>query len=208
MDVISKLIKQGKNKFIDFIPTCENPHHTAALISSFVNREGGTLVVGVNSKGKLIGILPEMEIQWVEEVVQHYLTISVDIEIEQVIEKFKYSLLIYIKESETKYCGAIDLNGEPHHFVRTHKGEVFESTFIIEKSWVYHQKEIFFSEEIFLALKKLLQNENQLTLASIFKELDFKKSEIENTLAILVDQKMIDFEFINQKVVYYWNGNS
>ncbi len=116
--------------------------------------------------------------------------------------------MIHIKESESKFCGAIDLNGEAHHFVRTHKGEVFESTFIIEKSWVYHQKDSFFSEEIFVALKKLLQNENQLTLASIFKEIDFKKSEIENTLAILIDQKIIDFEFINQKVCYYWVGNS
>jgi len=208
MDTISTLIKQGKNKFIDFIPTCENPHHTAALISSFANREGGTLVVGVNSKGKLIGVLPEMEMQWVEEVVQHYLSTSVEVEMEQIIEKFKFALLIHIKESETKYCGAIDLNGEPHHFVRTHKGEVFESTFIIEKSWVYHQKDSFFSEDIYLGLKSLLQNENQLTLASIFKELHFKKSDIENTLAILIDQKKIDFEFIDQKVTYFWVGNS
>ncbi len=81
MDAISTLIKQGKNKFIDFIPTCENPHHTAALISSFANREGGTLVVGVNSKGKLIGVLPEMELQWLDEVVQHYLTTPIQIEI-------------------------------------------------------------------------------------------------------------------------------
>lgn len=208
MDTISTLIKKGKNKFIDFIPTCENPHHTAALISSFANREGGTLVVGVNSKGKLIGVLPEMEVQWIDEVVQHYLSTQVQIEVEQVIEKFKFALFIRIKESETKYCGAIDLNGESHNFVRTHKGDVFESTFIIEKSWVYHQKDPFFSEDIYLGLKALLQNENQLTLAAIFKDLDFKKSEIENTLAILIDQKMIDFEFINQKVVYYWVGNS
>lgn len=208
MEVISNLIKQGKNKFIDFIPSCENPHHTAALISSFANRSGGTLVVGVNSKGKLIGVLPEMELQWLNEVVQHYLSAPIQIEIEEVIEKFKIALLIHIKESETKYCGAIDLNGEPHHFVRTQKGEVFESTFIIEKSWVYHQKDPFFSEDIYLNIKGLLQNENQLTLASIFKELDFKKSEIENTLAILIEQKIIDFEFVNQKVCYYWVGNS
>jgi hypothetical protein len=208
MEAISTLIKHGKNKFIDFIPTCENPHHSAALISSFANREGGTLVVGVNSKGKLIGVLPEMELQWLNEVIQYYLSTAIQIEIEEVIEKFKFAIFIHIKESESKFCGAIDLNGEPHHFVRTHKGEVFESTFIIEKSWVYHQKDSLFSEEIFVALKKLLQNQNQLTLASIFKEIGFKKSEIENTLAILIDQKIIDFEFVNQKVCYYWVGNS
>jgi hypothetical protein len=208
MEAISTLIKHGKNKFIDFIPTCENPHHSAALISSFANREGGTLVVGVNSKGKLIGVLPEMELQWLNEVIQYYLSTAIQIEIEEVIEKFKFAIFIHIKESESKFCGAIDLNGEPHHFVRTHKGEVFESTFIIEKSWVYHQKDSLFSEEIFVALKKLLQNQNQLTLATIFKEIGFKKSEIENTLAILIDQKIIDFEFVNQKVCYYWVGNS
>jgi predicted HTH transcriptional regulator len=208
MDTVSTLIKQGKNKFVDFISTCENPHHTAALISSFANREGGTLVVGVNSKGKLIGVLPEMEIQLVQEVVQHYLTTQIQIEIEQVVEKFKVALLVRIPECDKKFCGAIDVNGEPHHFVRTHKGEVFESTFIIEKSWVYHQKDAFFSEEIFLALKEVLQNENRLTLASIFKEIDLKKSDIENTLAILIEQKIIDFEFVNQKVYYYWVGNS
>jgi predicted HTH transcriptional regulator len=208
MEAISTLIKHGKNKFIDFIPTCENPHHSAALISSFANREGGTLVVGVNSKGKLIGVLPEMELQWLNEVIQYYLSTAIQIEIEEVIEKFKFAIFIHIKESESKFCGAIDLNGEPHHFVRTHKGEVFESTFIIEKSWVYHQKDSLFSEEIFVALKKLLQNQNQLTLASIFKEIGFKKSETENTLAILIDQKIIDFEFVNQKVCYYWVGNS
>ena len=134
MDAISTLIKQGKNKFIDFIPTCENTHHTAAIISSFANIEGGTLVVGVNSKGKLICVLPELEVQWLDEVIQHYLTIPIQIEIEEVIEKFKFAILIHIKESESKFCGAIDLNGEPHHFVRTHKGEVFESTFIINKT--------------------------------------------------------------------------
>lgn len=150
MDTVSTLIKNGKNKFVDFIPTCENPHHTAALISSFANREGGTLVVGVNPKGKLIGVLPEMEIQLVQEVVQHYLSTQIQVEIEQVVEKFKVALLVRISECDNKFCGAIDVNGEPHHFVRTHKGEVFESTFIIEKSWVYHQKDAFFQKRYFL----------------------------------------------------------
>jgi TRAP-type C4-dicarboxylate transport system substrate-binding protein len=35
-----------------------------------------------------------------------------------------------------------------------------------------------------------------------------KKSEIEITLSILIEQKVIDFEFINQRVYYYWVGNS
>ena len=57
-------------------------------------------------------------------------------------------------------------------------------------------------------MKEVLLNENQLTLASIFKEIDAKKSDIENTLSILIEQKVIDFEFVNQKVYYYWIGNS
>lgn len=69
-------------------------------------------------------------------------------------------------------------------------------------------KRCVFSEEIFSVLKEVLQNENRLTLASIFKEVDLKKSDIENTLAILIEQKIIDFEFVNQKVCYYWVGNS
>ena len=207
-DNISTLIKEGKSKTIDFIASSENPHHIAALISSFANCEGGTLVIGVNSKGKLIGVLPELETQLLEEVIQHYLSTQIQVEIEQVIEKFKVALLVRIPECDSKFCGAIDVNGEPHCFVRTAKGEVFESTFIIEKSWVYHQKDTFFSEEIFSALKEVLLNENQLTLASIFKEIDAKKSDIENTLSILIEQKVIDFEFINQKVYYYWIRNS
>lgn len=205
---IKSLIKRGRDRQIDFISSFENPHHAAALISSFANCEGGTLVVGVNSKGKLIGVLPDLELQNIEEVVNHYLSLPIEVEIEKVIENYKVAFLIQVHKIEAKFCGALDVHGEPYYFVRTRKGEVFEATSIIEKSWVFHQKDAFFSEEIYTALKDLLINENQLTLATIFKDIKAKKADIENTISILIEQNVIDFEFINQKVSYYWVGNS
>jgi predicted HTH transcriptional regulator len=205
---IKKIIKTGRDRQIDFISSFENPHHAAALISSFANCEGGTLIVGVNSKGKLIGVLPDLELQNIEEVVNHYLSLPIEVEIEKIIENYKFAFIIHVPKIEVKFCGAIDVNGEPHYFVRTRKGEVFEATSIIEKSWVFHQRDIFFSEEIYAALKELLVNENQLTLATIFKEVKAKKADIENTISILIELNVIDFEFVNQKVSYCWIGNS
>jgi predicted HTH transcriptional regulator len=200
---IQEYLKEGKTLHQDFIPSSENPHHTVALICSFANSEGGILIVGVNPKGKVIGVLPDAEEENIRFVVQHYCTSQIELRFSKQTYQSKYVLLIDIPKILNRTIAALSVNATPHYFVRSVTGEVFEANKIIEKAWVIEKKDIdqyVLSNEAILICSSL--KKQTLTISQIYKSLDLKKSLIDSLLSVLISKNIVYYDFENQYIVY------
>ena len=200
---IREYLKEGKTLHQDFIPSSDNPHHTVALICSFANSEGGTLVIGVNPKGKVIGVLPDAEEENIRFVVQHYCTSQIELRFSKQTYQNKYVLLLDIPKIFNRTIAALSVNATPHYFVRSVTGEVFEANKIIEKAWVIEKKDIYqdaLSNEAVLICS--IFETKTLTISQIYKLVDLKKSVIDHYLSILISKNVINYDFKNQHIVY------
>ena len=200
---IQEYLKEGKTLYQDFIPSSENPHHTVALICSFANSEGGTLIIGVNPKGKVVGVLPDAEEENIRFVVQHYCTSRIELSFSKQTYQNKYVLLMDIPKMNNRNIAALSVNATPHYFVRSITGEVFEANKIIEKAWIIEKREInhhvLSNEEVLICS---VFKKQTLTISQIYKSLDLKKSLIDTLLSVLISKNIIYYNFENQHIVY------
>ncbi|MFP4417245.1 MAG: RNA-binding domain-containing protein [Chitinispirillaceae bacterium] len=53
---LRQLAKQGEGQHLELKKTAQNPRSIAAVVTSFLNSGGGTVLIGVDEKGTLVGI--------------------------------------------------------------------------------------------------------------------------------------------------------
>ena len=121
-DFIKKVIAQQEGLRLDFKQNLSSQAKIAKTIVAFANTAGGTIVVGISDRGKLIGIDIEEEKFMVEEAVKKYCipTVEFTFEIyeidyweEEKLPEEKYLLFIQIPKS----------NAAPH-FVNNDDGKL------------------------------------------------------------------------------------
>ncbi len=72
MKRILDLIDTGENEFLDFKKEISDHSKIAKTIVSFANRQGGTLLVGVNDNKTIHGVEPEEEKFMLHTAAEHY----------------------------------------------------------------------------------------------------------------------------------------
>jgi predicted HTH transcriptional regulator len=201
---IQEFLNEGKTIFQDFIFSSENSHHTVALISSLANTKGGILIVGVNSKGKVVGVLPKEEEENIRFILQNFCTVNIQVFFTQQTHQNKFVLLVNVPKSENK-IGALSIKATPHFFVRSFSGEVFEVNKIIEKSWLLANKKVAFDSELNSEENKimLVLSSSRLTISQLYKLVEAKKSHIDTLLSGLIAKGFVCYEFDNMHVVYF-----
>lgn len=126
-DFIKKIISQHEGLKLDFKQNLSSQRKIAKTIAAFANTEGGTIVVGVSDKGKLIGIDVDEELYMVEEALHNYcippISLSFDIyeidywEDEKLTEE-KYLLFLQIPKSPLAPHYVHQEKGEPVYYIR------------------------------------------------------------------------------------------
>ena len=68
MNPIENSIKTGRNETVEFLTEINELIDFAKICVSFANKSGGSIFIGVNEKGKLMGVNPEPELRLIPEV--------------------------------------------------------------------------------------------------------------------------------------------
>jgi len=203
---VQEFLNEGKTIFQDFIFSYENSHHTLPQISYLENTKGGILIVGVNSKGKVVGVLPTEEEENIQFILQNFCTANIEVFFTQQTHQNKFVLLVNVPKSENK-IGALSIKATPHFFVRSFSGEVFESNKIILKSWALESKEIDLQELSVDELKICnVLDRKFLTISQVYKLLTLKKSSIDFLLSLLIAKKLLTFDYQNNHIVFGKNN--
>lgn len=203
--LISVYLQEGKTISQDFISSSVNPNHTAALIASFANSLGGELLIGINSKGKVVGVVPDEEEENIRFIIKHFCTFPIPVSFSKQIHDFKFVLIVHIIKVSNQKVAALSVKATPHYFVRSISGEVFEANKIIEKSWGLTDKFMDRESELNNDEEQLTSiiSTNWLTISQIYKLTEEKKSKVDIILSGLIAKNLINYEYENMHIVYF-----
>jgi predicted HTH transcriptional regulator len=119
-EVVKKIISQPEGINLDFKQSINNQLKIAKTIVAFANTKGGTIVVGVTDRRKIVGIDPEEEKYMLVEALSRYCTpyiphffetYEIDYWEDEKLEDEKYLLLMNIPESDRKPHFVQDVEG-------------------------------------------------------------------------------------------------
>ncbi|MCH6201282.1 ATP-binding protein [Aquiflexum sp. LQ15W] len=111
-EFLKTLLRTSEGLTIDFKQSITSAQKIAKTLVAFANSEGGTIVIGVSDKKKIVGIDPEEEIFMIEKAANQYCDPSPQLEFEvfenvefddKNIEVEKAILLVLVKKSDQKH---------------------------------------------------------------------------------------------------------
>lgn len=65
-------LKQGEHTFQDFKQTVSDYHKIARSIVAFANQKGGSLYIGVDDRGNILGTSAQSEYYRIVDILEHY----------------------------------------------------------------------------------------------------------------------------------------
>ena len=168
-------------------------------ITSLANSGGGKLIVGVNEKGKIIGVYPKDEIENISIVLSNFCNSLIPFTSE-IIEINNKLLLVLQVQKSTKIAALTKENTFEYYFRIGHT--ICLSNKIIEKLWSYENGrsslKSLSQEEVELVFK----NANNHTLSQIYSCTNLTKSRIDTLVSWLLFTKKIEMTYINNLVIY------
>jgi predicted HTH transcriptional regulator len=115
---LKNLVKTGESLFLEFKRTIPSPEKIAREICAFANSNGGTLIIGVDDDGSLVGVESYYEQHFLLTEATHYLLKpAIEPHVEIVPFKNREIVLVKIEEAEDKPV-FVDLGDEWAGFVR------------------------------------------------------------------------------------------
>jgi len=111
-EFLKTLLRTSEGLTIDFKQSITSAPKIAKTLVAFANSEGGTIVIGVSDKKKIVGIDPEEEIFMIEKAANQYCDPSPQLEFEvfenvefddKNMEVEKAILLVQVKKSDQKH---------------------------------------------------------------------------------------------------------
>lgn len=102
MDELQRLIWQGENDRVDFKQRVSQPDKIARTLVSFANTRGGTLLIGVQDDGTVVGIDPEEEKHTLELAAGFYCAPPLSLSYEEVEVDGHTILRVSVPDSSQK----------------------------------------------------------------------------------------------------------
>ena len=197
MLTIDDKLKQGRCETIEFITTINEIADIAKVAVSFANNNGGSIFIGVNKKGKLIGIDPKPELKLVDET---YSFIDGELVLENIVHRVKhyFVLELFIKKSVLPL--KLKTNTTSLYYYRVGM-ESLEANKIIASflNMKKFQKSILLTTE-HLSLLNYMQTD--VNLSSLYKGVDFKPKAIDRLLSELIYLDKVKIHFVNKSFYY------
>lgn len=196
-ETIEGKIKNGRSETVEFLPTIDKADDLGKFLISFANNKGGSLFIGVNQKGKIVGAFPEFELKSIEKV---YEFIDGDIVFENIIHEVKHFLIIEMRVSKSTLPIKLVINREATYYYRV-GGETIKANKVIISLLNFRkfQKSIEFNSMHFEIMNAL---DTSITLSTLYKRVNVKPKIIDRLLSELIYLGKVNIS-IEDKTLYY-----
>ncbi|SMO69624.1 AlbA family DNA-binding domain-containing protein [Gracilimonas mengyeensis] len=129
---LKNLIQTGESSFLEFKHSVASPEKIAREMAAFANTKGGTLLIGVEDNGEMLGLEAYHEEEfWINQAARDECIPAIEPEIELLNVGERDILIVKIHEAETK---PIYVKGKNHRqvFVRLKDESVVASDELVE----------------------------------------------------------------------------
>ena len=202
---IKRLIKEGEHQHLDFKFEISDAAKIARSLVAFANTEGGTLLIGVNDNGSLIGIRSDEEYYMVKRAAQNYCKPEVSFTSKEWTLEGKKILEIKIPVSLNLPHRAPDTQGSYKVFVRAGDQNMLASGIQI-KVWKKQQAREAVQITFNQLVKDLLAHVEStpgLSFQEIKARLNLSKYEAEELLSDLIVMRVIRMENMGKDFVFH-----
>lgn len=197
MQTIEEKLKLGRNETVEFLSTIDEISDLAKVAVSMANNKGGSIFLGINSKGKLIGILPEPEIKLIEEI---YNFVEGKIVFESVLHQIKHYLILEISISKVELPLKLKTQKGSFYYFRV-GDETLEANKIIASylNLRKYKKSIVLTSE-HLILLELMEVKRNLSL--LYKSVNLKQKSVDSLLSELIYLNKVMISIVDKTLFY------
>lgn len=198
MDFERKL-KEGESETLSFISSFDNEFEILATISGMSNSIGGEIYIGVNSKGKILGINHlniEIEIDRLIGMFNYKIDFNIDVK----LINYKYICIVSITECKLKPL-SFNFNNDSYAFFRM-LNQNYKLNDILFKA-LKNEGKFPCDSHSEATLMKLFKHHRELTFSKLKSLSGLKIEAVEDTLIYLLAQKKVGFYFTNQGAIIY-----
>lgn len=201
------LIRQGENTQVEFKKTITNLHKIAKTISSMANTLGGTILIGVDDNGTIVGTDAEEDRYMLEQASSWYIKPEIALEVdEQLDDKGRLVLLVKVPNSVQKPHACLSQEEEWKFYIRSGDKSVQASDLVVKalKASVPVPEEpeeelSTFNEQ---ALIMFLKAKKRITLQQYAKLINVHKRRANRILIQLVQRGKLH-EHTYEKTTFY-----
>lgn len=160
----------------------------AQKITSLINSEGGVLVVGIKSNGKIHGVYPKDEIDNLPVLIQNRCSISFNYSTE--ILEVGNKLLVLVRVNSASKIGVISEDTSLKYYYRI-DGNILQSNKIMEAFWKFKLKKETIPPCSENELSLIYSLANLTSLSQLYTLSDLPKSHVDQAVSwLLYDQKL------------------
>lgn len=171
----------------------------AQKITSLINSSGGNLLIGVNDKGKIIGIYPKDELENIPIVIANFCSNPIEYSSE-VIEINNKLVLVLTFEKAIKIA-ALSSDKILVYYYRI-DSTICIANKIIVKLWSYERELTPTSPSSLEEEEIVYKNINNITLSQLYTRTKLSKSVIDVTVSWLLFTKKIKMIFSDNHITY------
>lgn len=171
----------------------------AQKITSLINSSGGKLLIGVNEKGKIIGIYPKDELENIPIVIANFCSNPIEYSSE-VIEINNKLVLVLTFEKAIKIA-ALTFDKKFVYYYRI-DSTICKANKIIVKFWSYERELTPTSPSSLEDEEIVYKNINNITLSQLYTRTKLSKSVIDVTVSWLLFTKKVKMIFTDNQITY------
>ena len=171
----------------------------ARKITSLNNTSGGKLLIGINEKGKVIGVYPTDELENIPVVLANFCSNIVHYSSETI--EIKNKLIVVLTIEKTGKIAALTSDNSYKNYFRI-ETTICIANKIIEKLWRYEREVSPVATSTLEEQEIVFREANNHTLSQIYTYTKLSKSVVDITISWLLYSKKIQMTFQDKRIIY------
>ena len=171
----------------------------ARKITSLNNTFGGKLLIGINEKGKVIGVYPKDELENIPVVLANFCSNIIHYSSETI--EIKNKLIVVLTIEKTVKIAALTSDNSYKNYFRI-ETTICIANKIIEKLWRYERDVSPVAPSTLEEQEIVFSEANNHTLSQIYTYTKLSKSVVDITISWLLYSKKIQMRFQDKYIIY------
>lgn len=202
--MIQEIINKGEDQTHSFVEGVSDEIAIVQLLTAFANSSGGSLFIGINKKGKVIGCFPDQVLEDIIYYINKYTKPNLNFTSKSHQLAHKFVLEIIIPKSEHPYQ-ALDTNLKSDYYIRCNTTTLKANKIIRRFLYLKFKDELKPSINNVQLISFIALRTTGITLSQLYSSQIDSKKNIDESLAVLLLNQLVRFEFIDNQCYYFAN---